>query len=518
VHTWTYSEPAWSTPAVGLNALSPAATWYLHLLPYNALGSFGAERNIGPFLFDGEAPAVFDFRTYNSTGGVIPEPRFNNLLAGVTAQLQFYEGLSGLSLRFFDPADPGTLSAADRGFENGTLPALFSTSGAAQWTVDRGTAAAGFFSAHSGNVVDGQQSVLTLTADTIDGDISFYLKADCEYQYDNLRFSMDGVEMSSWSAILQWTKVSFPIASGRHTFTWSYVKDLWDTELSDTAWIDQLEIPSTATVMVQYSTSAGVNWAPVQSSAAVAAPYLTLTGVDGTVSTQTFTLMNLPPVYSTSAATCSGADPCAATNQVRFFAADRAGNVRIAGPYAVLADTRPTSAVTDLSTAAVYHSSITLRWTAPSDVGPGISGVTEGWYRVDYATYSGYAFSPAVFQAEISTQAVIGSTQTLDVGGLWPHTTYYAVIAAGDRAYNFSGVSNTVLVPPEVPTAYCGLKLFDGAEIVMLGCEPEGRLTSALRISRHGVTFGVILVDVADPAASRIRLNTPDGVRAVRKY
>lgn len=516
-YVWTYTEPVWSGAQLDVNGLSSAATWYLHLLPYDSGGSYGPAREIGPFLYDGVAPAPSAFTTYNSTGGALPEPRFNNLRAGVTAQIELWEGLSGLSLRYYAPGQDG-LSAADRGFENGSLPAQFTTGGDAPWFVAGGTVAAGNFSARSGDIYNDAQSYLHFTADTVEGEFSFYAMTDTEVCCDHLRFSIDGVEVSSTSGLASWNRYSFPIAAGRHTFMWSYTKDLWDSELSDTVWIDQVEFPSTATVQVQYSTSSGNSWLPVQSTVPAVSPYFSLTGFDGTLSTQTFKVYNLPLEVSTNAAVCGGQPSCDATNQVRFFAADKAGNLMTAGPYAVLVDTSPTAPIADLSTAAVFDSSATLSWTAPLDIGPGLAGVTTGWYRVDYATYSGYGFSSATFKAEIATAAVIGSVQSLDISPLWPHTTYYAMVYAGDRAYNFTAASNLLTIPPKVPAVYCGLKTGDDAQVVILGCEPQGTVTSHLRVSRYGVTFGVLLVDPADPAASRIKFKTPEGIKAVRKY
>ena len=38
-----------------------------------------------------------------------------------------------------------------------------------------------------------------------------------------------------------------------------------------------------------------------------------------------------------------------------------------------------------------------------------------------------------------------------------------------------------------------------------------------LRISRGGTTYGIILVDPTDPSASKLRINTPAGVKALKK-
>ncbi|HNW45164.1 MAG TPA: right-handed parallel beta-helix repeat-containing protein, partial [Elusimicrobiales bacterium] len=63
-----------------------------------------------------------------------------------------------------------------------------------------------------------------------------------------------------------------------------------------------------------------------------------MTGTDGSADAQTLTAAGLNLAQSTSAVTCGGVAPCGATNQVKFTVSDLAGNVRTAGPYAILAD------------------------------------------------------------------------------------------------------------------------------------------------------------------------------------
>ena len=89
---------------------------------------------------------------------------------------------------------------------------------------------------------------------------------------------------------------------------------------------------------VSYSTDAGRSWIAVATAA--------LSGALGATTPQTLTAYGLNLAESTSAAVCAGAAPCGATDQVKFTAADAAGNTATEGPYAVLVDTvGPTSAI-----------------------------------------------------------------------------------------------------------------------------------------------------------------------------
>ncbi len=77
---------------------------------------------------------------------------------------------------------------------------------------------------------------------------------------------------------------------------------------------------------------------PNGKAAEMAPSTASLTGADGTTSAQTLSA-SLNLAQSTNTQTCNGATPCGATNQVIFTVSDMAGNVRRAGPYAILGDT-----------------------------------------------------------------------------------------------------------------------------------------------------------------------------------
>lgn len=60
-----------------------------------------------------------------------------------------------------------------------------------------------------------------------------------------------------------------------------------------------------------------------------------------------------------------------------------------------------------------------------------------------------------------------------------------------------------------------GLRVYDGTETVFIAVEPVGTLTSPLRIAKNGTVYGVVLVDPSDFFASKIRIRTNSGIRAL---
>ena len=520
-YSWNYAESVWAASSATLiaQALASSATWYLHVLPYSIADSSGPERHLGPFLFDGVEPLADNFLTLNSTAGIVAEAAVNNLARGVTAQITVQDVLSGLATAYYDALAPG-LSVEARGFEGGALGPQWRTGGALPWLVQGSTVNSGLYAAQGGNIDPGQSSYMEFTADVAaDGLISFYRKTYLAYQA-GLYFFIDNIQQGeSWYSETEWEKASFPVKAGRHVFRWEYERDSdsWSGG-SQSVWVDDIEYPAAAALLVQYSTTAGNLWATVQSSAPNSSPYISLSGDSGAVSTQTFAVYGLDLVSSTNNYICNGSSLCSATNQIKFLAADLAGNVKVAGPYAVLVDTIPAAAINDLSTAAVYSSSITITWTAPEDSGPGLGAVTTGWYRIDYATYPGYEFSPSVYRTEFSTQAVIGERQFLPVEGLCSYSTYYFAVYTADRVGNVSGLSNIAVVPGR-QTLDCGFKMYDGNEAVPLACEFPPGADSPLRIYNHGKVYGIILLDPNSPCGvSRMRVYTNRGLKAVKKY
>jgi len=83
---------------------------------------------------------------------------------------------------------------------------------------------------------------------------------------------------------------------------------------------------------------------------------------------------------------------------------------------------------------------------------------------------------------------------------------------------NYSGYENVnMCIKGLTVLADIGLRLYDGTEIMSIACEPEGILTSPLRIAKDGVIYGVVLVAPSDPKASKVMIETSSGIKAIRK-
>jgi len=66
------------------------------------------------------------------------------------------------------------------------------------------------------------------------------------------------------------------------------------------------------------------------------------------------------------------------------------------------------------------------------------------------------------------------------------------------------------------PANDIGLRAYDGTGTIKIACE-VGTATSPLRISKNGTTYGILLVATNDTTASKIRIPTSSGVKAVMK-
>ena len=74
--------------------------------------------------------------------------------------------------------------------------------------------------------------------------LSFYYKVSSELGYDFLKFYLDGAELGRWSGNKDWTKVSYPVMVGEHSFSWVYEKDEATVSGQDAAWIDYIQFPA----------------------------------------------------------------------------------------------------------------------------------------------------------------------------------------------------------------------------------------------------------------------------------
>ena len=119
--------------------------------------------------------------------------------------------------------------------------------GDAPWILTNEEAPADGFCAKSGEIDNDQSSSLSITRATRATNISFFKKVSSEQGYDKLHFYIDGASLGEWSGSISWSKESFPVTQGIHTFKWTYDKDSSMSSGSDCAWIDDLYIEPTYT-------------------------------------------------------------------------------------------------------------------------------------------------------------------------------------------------------------------------------------------------------------------------------
>ena len=133
-------------------------------------------------------------------------------------------------------------------FETGNFTHFAWTQGGNQpWTVTNVAPFEGIYSAKSGTISNNQNTTLSLQMDVSNADsISFYLKTSSESGYDYLKFYIDNASIGQWSGETDWTKTTFPVTAGNHTFKWEYMKDQSVSSGSDCAWIDYILFPTSA--------------------------------------------------------------------------------------------------------------------------------------------------------------------------------------------------------------------------------------------------------------------------------
>lgn len=134
----------------------------------------------------------------------------------------------------------GCKDAYTQDFEGDGLPLELGQDGATPWTQSSTEPHGGVRCAQSGAIGDGVTSSVSLAiAYDVDGAIGFWHRESSEACCDLLHFSIDGVEQGAWSSPT-WTEATFPIAPGKHTMLWSYVKDSSIGAGSDAVWIDDV--------------------------------------------------------------------------------------------------------------------------------------------------------------------------------------------------------------------------------------------------------------------------------------
>ena len=134
-------------------------------------------------------------------------------------------------------------------FESGTLGSAWTNDANFPWRVVTEEPYEGQYCVRSGGIGDNSTTTLILSHEAGSADtISFYYKVSSEGNWDKLHFYIDNVEQNNWSGTVNWTKASYPVAAGHHTYKWTYTKDSSQSSGSDCAWIDFVSLPSPRTM------------------------------------------------------------------------------------------------------------------------------------------------------------------------------------------------------------------------------------------------------------------------------
>jgi hypothetical protein len=91
-------------------------------------------------------------------------------------------------------------------------------------------------------------------------------------------------------------------------------------------------------------------------------------------------------------------------------------------------------------------------------------------------------------------------------------------VSMGGKTYWCTSSATWSTTPPAPPSADIGLKAYDGTGIITIAVEPAGTVTSPLRIAKGGTIYGIMLVDPSDSSASKLRIQTSSGVKALKKF
>ena len=95
----------------------------------------------------------------------------------------------------------------------------------------------------TGAIADMQASSLSFRGNFNYGELSFALRVSSESDWDKLSFTIDDQLMGTWSGLVDWKVVTFPVSAGTHTLTWAYNKDFANSANLDAAWLDELSLP-----------------------------------------------------------------------------------------------------------------------------------------------------------------------------------------------------------------------------------------------------------------------------------
>ncbi len=228
--------------------LEPDETAYLIIPTYNN-GTYIAEGAIGTLSCSSSFITLNNTSfNFNDIGAqLMEEAMFNvsvseNAPPGTYVEFLYQVTSGGYSNQ---KSYPTIISMIVEDWETGDMSQFdWITGGDSNWDVTTENPYQGSFCIKSGTLDHNQNNYLSLQYEVVGEDsLSFWYKVSSEAGYDSLTFFIDEVEIDSWSGDLDWNRVSFLVATGVHTFKWTYSKDESVSSGDDCAWIDFIVFP-----------------------------------------------------------------------------------------------------------------------------------------------------------------------------------------------------------------------------------------------------------------------------------
>lgn len=230
----------------------------------------------------------------------------------------------------------------------------------------------------------------------------------------------------------------------------------------------------------------------------------------GTDGLPVISYLDTNPNYDIKVAKCGNAT-CTAGNTLTTV--DSAGTIGAYHSIAIGADGLPVISYFDQTNGdlkvakedncgATPPPTVTLD-AVPSTINSGDSS-TLTWTSIDAASCA--AVSPAGWTAKTT---VNDSELVTNITA----TTTYIIACTGPGGTSQQSATVTV---SGGGGGGCGVQVYDGTATINISCENPP--VSPLRIQKDATTtYGIQLVDPADPNASKVRIQTPSGVKALRR-
>lgn len=515
-------------------SLSHDTTYYWRVRAQNGVGIFSLFSDTASFWTDLQFPALSSFMHYNSTGGMLSEVQINNLMTGVTVQMTATDSGGGLDFKGAAAGSPlgywpFEIGAGDTMFDasgnalNGTMipaasrvPAYrlagvqssaanyvhISSPTSASWpgmsvmawarsnvvagnyvlwatnqvrfeTFDSGgrmrfqatPSGAGCTAATAARYVNGEWNHVAYVVDAGANENRIYvngtLAASCSPAMtpaeSPIRFGGDGISggaIDGWVGTLDEFRV--------------YNRTVADAEVSEDF--------ASARFWVAYTNDAGALWTFVGSTTPGAGEFLSVNGPSGSLGPLEVKAQNLSFNTSASTLACSGVGPCAATNQVVFCVPDKGGNLRTAGPFAVVVDTYVPQPLITLAESQGETDIFVV--TLGSD---NLAGVQDYLFE---------ASTSAAFAQPITSSSFI-AIDSFTFNGLMAITTYYLRVSVRDILGSVSVFS------PIVSTMTQGTAVYSTATAVPSNILQDGTasmLRFDLRTNQGAAKFNGIRV------------------------